>query len=644
MRSPVGRPCASRPVRCILVCAAILGCMLNGCVSFSTPELLMELDAGTPYPPEWESYGAFYEVDELFFEATFLDGGALIQSPVTRIIVNKQIRILTRDGMAHATVPVTRYGDSLYSFSCTLVDSNGRTTELDLEAMKREYQKNGAVVFPRAVAPCLLKVYIEFRAYSPLPWLEHWFSSGIPIRKARLTLSALDNFSYAWKGYGGVGEPEIHRAETGKHTHHVWTLTDVLPPKKLSYQQSFDRTLPRVSLVLNRAFSQEILTTWSDLTSSYRSYALRESFFHSSRYLRHVTDSLSSGSSSAYEAADRVFQWLCTNITVEQTPSQRINPDKCLKEGKADVWEFTVILRNVFEQLGLRSEVLVTRTREKGGFDGDFVTPAVLRTPLVAVTIDSVRYLAFPYRYGARLGDYPLDFFDLQCVSLADNSIRTIPEPLSRKSYIFRTYTVDPADNDLPCRAEIVFKGQVAYMLRGMLFQLDADDRRESLQKLISSYGKSNVIRDYAIDSLEQPGSALPMSLTFASPGRVVSRKGQRHIPLSQLFDTQFESYDTTRKELFCSRHPLFLSTTVHIPQHEVRVGTVSIPCAPVTNELFAVTCHEQRNRDEVVFNRSVDIFRAELSGRHMKEIYEDIRMLNATEQAFCIVHNRGAP
>ncbi|MBD3319924.1 MAG: hypothetical protein GF350_02395 [Chitinivibrionales bacterium] len=611
---------------------------LFACAPFSEPRLLLDMERIDDDRAEWKKYGAYYRIDELFVEASYFDAAGYVSGPVNRYIVNKQLRILTTEGTQYASVPVRRYGWDIEEFHCALFDSSGRKRPLNSSKIRDEYMKSGIVVFPTVSVGSLLCIYIEFESNAAIPFFEHWFSCDIPVETGRFTFSHLDKFEYDFKCYGGLQKGKIRPAETGEHTWHIWTVDDILPRARIDYQAPYDVTEPRMSAALRYAFERPVISDWTDLTDGYEDHVLGKSYFNSTRALREVVDSIAEKNAFMYEKADAVLAWAQENISYEWSGLESIDPDEVLAKGKGNVWELAVVMREMYEHLGLETDVVITRSREYGGFDEHFVTPSVLAVPLVTVTIDEAEFVAFPFRQGGTLGEYPLEFFDLKCLSLETNKPRLLPGPVSRKSYFNYSFIIDLAKEPPHHTLEIGFKGYSAYYMRTLLLPLQPDKIKEAFQKTLANFGTSNRLIEFDLVDLDKRGEGFFANITFDNPMQSISRKGQKRIGMSHLFRSYFASYDTSRSSPFYSSHESMSTESVRILKPPGSTVECSFPCRECENDLFSLTCTTNESSLEMSFSRLIDIKKHELEPQEMKEIYDDIVSLNKIEEANVIV------
>jgi hypothetical protein len=606
--------------------------LLTGCSPFSKPDLLLGPVPSSAPPPDADKYGAYLDVDETFVEVSFLDAAGYYQTPKTKYIVNKQMRILSKEGTRYASIRVPRFGQDPSIFRLTLIDADGRFVPLDTAALRRSYSEKGTIVFSNATPGSWLAVYVEYETNEALTAFEYSFSTDLPVKKCRFTFSSFDKYYYETKSYGNVPPSVEKEAATGRHTYKTWTIANMDPPPRLDYGAPFDIAEPRISIVMRSAFSRSVFQTWDELAEKYQQFGLKKSFFGSGSKLRKLADSLTAGKGDARTKANSLLSWVQDNLSLDATASmESIDPDKVLETRSGSLWEITVVLKEMFEHCGIATDILVTRARDFGGFDPSFVTPRALMVPLVVAKIGTEEFLANPFSRGALLGEYPLGFFDLHGLSIATKSTCPLPKPLSRQSlaeYSFYVNMVDGGDEP-PETLDITYKGYLAYSYRVHLLSLTEEKRTEFFQKMLGRIGTPNALDSCAISGLATAGEPLQARLVFHSPGQVVSRGGKKILLLSHLFDKSFEEYDTSRTATFFFRNDYFSTETVRIHAAPGKKTVPSFVCDSISNKLFESRCSLKQNEGEVLFNRTFKAMRGEFTPREMRAIYPDIVRLN---------------
>lgn len=615
-----------------------------GCMPFSKPELLIDTYQPTEVRTDWEKYGAYYEIDELFVEASYQSAYLPLvgsySSPMSRILISKRIRILTKEGTDYATVPVPSYGGNLIKvFNLKLFDPEGNKKPLNITSLKAEYQKDGLIIFPNVTPGCVLDIYIEFSSSKPIISFERWFSRIIPVQEAKFTFSRIEKFEYEFKEYGKLPVGQSRTAPTNPDlTYTVWSRKNILPRSKVDYQGTYDKTEPRVAVAMRYGFDKAIYEGWDDITSKFRDELIHERYTILENDIKVIVDTLSEGISSKYEKADRILAWVQDNISFRDDDYSDFEPDDVIKDGKGTSWEMSVACKEMFDVLGLETDIVLTRSHSRGGFDETFVTPYSTSVPLVTVTIDKVNYCAYPYRRGGKLGEYPQDYFNLKGVSLKTQRVIQLPPSVSEKSYSEYSYVIDLTDESLLHKLDMVFEGYLAYRLRSLFLSAQNKDLKEGFQKILTSYDKSNALEDCEVFNLNARGKPLKAKLTFVNSNQVIERKGVKRVSLKHLFDDYFSSLDTNRISPFTYKNDLSVHESIIIKKPEGKEVKVTMCSEPINNKLFSVTWSNIDNPKFYKFIRDIKINKCDIAANEINEYYREIVKLNQIKDSYLLI------
>jgi len=214
---------------------------------------------------------------------------------MAKYIVNKKLKILTREGVEYATIHVPFYTDMTPTMRLTETDSSGKAVKLDTSGIAAEYRKTGKLSFPGVTAGCLLEVYMEFHSMKPITVFEHWFSGPVPVAHGRLTLSHLASYNFDVAQYGAVRpfDPPAAKEAGDELIHRTWDVREIFPRSRLDFQEDIDATEPRVSVILRSFQGQPVIADWQKLSEKYEEVALKPSFFQSTRKLEKKVAELS---------------------------------------------------------------------------------------------------------------------------------------------------------------------------------------------------------------------------------------------------------------------------------------------------------------------------------------------------------------
>lgn len=608
-----------------------------GCTPFSKPLLLEDEVDEIQIQESWKKYGAYYEVNELFVESSYLEA-ADFSSMASQFIINRKLRILTTEGLQYATIDIPVYGMSTDMFNITLRDSAGLLIPIPLDSIKREYMQKEKIIIPKATVGSTISIQISFKNYLSLTQFEHYIYSPIPIQKAKFTFSVYKKFTFDYKTYGKVPDVEIGNP-TQKHTYYSWTLHNILPQAELSNQRNIDENIPRISLIMRSAFGRDIVTTWKKQAENYSRFVLKESIFSSSKSIQKLTDSITKGHTKQIDKANIILRWVQDNISLLYGGISAINIDNILKKRSGTVWEISVLTREMFEHIGLKSDILITRSRNYGGFDKEFITPLVLQSPLISVKIDTTEYVAYPFTRGGVLGEFPYSFWNLYGLSVLSKAPKKIPDPISKITELSYNYTIDLEDTitEPIHTCSLSISGYGAYYERNNLLTESKELQKEKFQNILSSKGKSNALHSYTVLNLDTYGKALEAKIDFKSPGQVINRANKKILKLGDFFETYYDFYDTSRIENYYFDIEYIYHENITVLKKNRKV-TLNLECLNIDNGLFNSSCKFTDTQNLLLIERKITAKTGDFNREAMKKIYPDILELNKIKNSSLVI------
>ena len=625
-------------------CAVLLA--LINCIPYTKVPALSDVPLA-PVKTEWEKYGAYYEYNELFIETTYV-WNPFMSGPQTKYVINKRLRILTTDGAKYASVNVQYYAP-ISVFKLAMKDSLGQQVTLNTAKIRSEYDKTGILLFPKVTAGCQLDINIVFSELQSLSYVEYGFYEEIPVLQGKFTFSYLRNkYQYEIKTYGAASERRENEnpdAVMGKFTQCSWLQQNLLPPSRISYMKSIYETEPRVSVVFRKFYTgdlfqseQEIYTTWEKLAESYSNNLLKTSFFQSSSKLRKKAHELTDGLKSDFDKADAVLKWIQENISYKWSYARAINPDKVFEKREGNMGEQTFLLREMFREINVFKDIIVTRARNRGGFDPDFVTPVSLSIPLLIAEIGGKSYIAYPFYRGAKLGEYPSTFFGVKGLSVERKEIAALPEPFSRQWNGTFSYELGLGQDSTAQKLKVTFVDYWAYDVRTDLVAVDKENTKEIFQKMLTNLGLSNALKSCIVQHLDDRGSPLTVEIEFESQGQMIKRKDQKIMKLDHLFGSYFSFYDSSRTSSLTVDLNQVIMEEITIPKKSGISFETHIKCDPISNPLFSVSCQTRETDAEYYFSRTITIKKTEISAEEMRRLYPDIARLKQIEESYLVI------
>ena len=632
---------------CLCLCGAFL---LSNCINYTvatdiqTLRLLRDKYPTLNVRNDWESYGAYYEIDELFIEAPyeqFIDPfitGTSYSTAVRKYVVSNRIRILTQEGVRFGTVRIPRYNGSIAVFKPRMFDEKGNQRSLNRDAMEAEFRKTAVVVFPNVTPGCVLETYIVINSPTPLSAYEYWFSRAIPVYKAKFTFSFPDKFEYAFKEYGHCPPALSARSPDNDHfSQRTWSIEDVLPNGRGNYLPKADVTEDRVALSMKYAFNHPVYSSWSTLADNINRHYFETAF--SPDIINSTVDSLVRGLPSRFEKADKIVSWVQDNISLAKEETNRpFNPAGGFQKRQASVWEKATICNKMLSIAGITSELLLTRPHPLGGFDESFVTPVSLHIPLVMVTINDTSRLAFPYSRGYALGEYPETYFGLKGVLLNTERVCALPEPNLDQSNCNYNFALEYSHDTLFNTLDLEYTGPIASKLRSRMLLQQSSEIKEGFQHMITLFDHSNKLSKCLVFNLNDRGAALRAKITFFNQDQITVRKGVTHIGLSHLFYAYADQPDSTASTPFNFDGKMTIRETVLFKKNTGAATTLNLSCAPINNPLFSSYCISSETPEYSKMCRTITVHRNVISPEQTASFSEEIKALLRIKESSILI------
>lgn len=610
---------------------------------FTRPVLLCGDDTSSCQAVEkrFKDYDAYLICDELYIEASY---SKLYSSACNKVIYNKKLKILTEKGKEYGMFTIPLLASVPKEFNVELKDSSGKNIPLNVEQLRLEYLRKGVIVVPKVTVGCEISVYVEFNAWFILPYYEFRFTRKIPSALISFTFSEYDPLQYDFKTYNLSIAPEVKTvsAEGGVdvYRYHTYRMKNVFPQSDLAYQPSTDKIEPRVSVVLRNAFDRSIITNWYELATNFEKTYFKVCYENRHSVVEELSRMIKDGTETEFDAADSALRFVQKFSIREDAGEQRCIPDDILHSRGGSVWEITALLRMMYHQIGLTTDVVVTRAQDFGGFDTEYVNPLSLKIPLLIVTINDTDYVAFPFRRGGKLGEYPAHLQSLEGLSLTQKKTVTLPPSTAGCSRSALRFLLNPDKDTSEQKAVFSLYGTIAYETRMVLQGLKEDKRDEFIQRWLTSLGTSNALRTCSIEGIALPGEPLHLHCTFLNMNQMISRGRSSQISFSNLFEWYLGQYDTSRVEDVVIQRRFIDTVEIEMPIGGMRVQPF-INCEPTDNELFSVDCKQNNRGDTLRFRRIVHVKQATLDSSQMRNIYPELRNLNDIRESGVIIHRR---
>jgi hypothetical protein len=585
---------------------------------------------------KWERYGAYYELDEVVF-TIYQKSRYSYTWPATSIKINKKIKILNKKGIRYGSIRTREITGDLASFILKLSDSTGKEISFDKDDVKKEFKKNNIIVFPKVTAGCVIEVNIRYNFDGYYFGFEHWMSNEeIPVLNSRFTFKYNTRlYDYSYKSYGKMDPPVISFHRSKKKPHITWTRYNVLPRNQLDFRNFIDVEEPRVSIAARKVGSYTNLQNWENHSKKYEKILLKTSLFKSTRRLKRSVDDILGNNESKYEQADALLHWIQKNISLIDSKYGKINPDKVIKEGRGNAWDIATVLKEVFSYAGFEPDVIISRSKNYGGFDPEFPSFANLWQPLVKIELEGKLYLAYPYSTAYKLGEYPSGFFGMKGLSISSKDVSPLPSSGLNESVTEYKTTIDVNNGEANITNENIYHGYAAINLRDLFFNNKECKPKDHFDTLLTEIDPENKIEEFKITDLDKRGKPLIVKIDYMNGSLAFRRKDKTQYRFTPIFPEYFNSYDTSRVSTFQTRHPQKIVHEVIFLNSEKTKLSHEFTCKEIDNNLFSTNCNIKTNTINLVLERIIDIKKASLSSVEMKKIYPDILELNRILESY---------
>lgn len=607
--------------------------LFSGCVAHPPPDLSLNSTEPPDLEQQWSKYNAVYEYDQLTVNQTFND---LNYNMETNFVIDKKIRILNQEGLKYGTIEIPMLGEQITSFSVKLLDQMNKEVSIDLEEIKKYYIDNSKIVVPKVKIGSKIVIRIGFSSPRPLHSHEYYFKREIPVLLGRLIFQYSSDYIFRTKEYGGAPKPTSYNS-TDKIF--VWKQSPILPYNRLENKWTIDN-LPRVALSLKGYYGEYVYQSgsWSEMAIAYKKYFIPKTLLQNTSQIKKIIQKITSKSSSTRDKAEKILDYVQQNISFHDTDNELINLAEVLEKRQADRYEMTVLLHEMYKIAGIKSKIVATRSKNRGGFDPDFATYRVLNWPLVLVEIEGKKEIAFPFSKNRKLGEFPFTYFDLQALDINSGKICNLPHPkysqLSNESKI----SYDIASPNKPLNWSLLYDDYYSSYKKAVLDDKSQKDRKKNIQQdLEGNYDVENKVKDVSITGLNDKNKNLKIKMKVENQNIVIPRKKENYYSLAPLFKTFFTNYDSSSTLDFEYGIDHKYIDNITLKNINQRKTNVSFACDEIHNLLFSSSCFIEKKANKTILKRVVKINKSRISHLQMKKLVPDIQKLNRIKESYIV-------
>lgn len=604
-----------------------------GCSYRTTPQLIQSEKKLSNYK-HFEKYGAVFLYNERFIEQTYsntMNQLNLIQYE----ILNQKIKILTKEGLQYATLslPVLGRGDRL---TVTLRDSLGQVVAVDNKKLIAQAKETGKVAVPQVEVGSTIEVHLKREYRSPFTHFEVWFNEDIPVLHSKFTFSYHDDYGYNIKEYGSVGSKVVTPNDKyPRVSYRTWEKFNVMPASE-SKTVSWDNSkVPRIGISISGFKYTTTSKSWAEYAEGYEKVLFKEEFFSSEDQLRGVVDSLSQIYKDK-ELASEILKFVQSNITLKNKPLGELDLDEILEEKSASIWEMAAVLSKMFQFAALSTEVVVTRPKNSGGFDSSFEAPYQLAVPLVTVEVEGDSYLCFPFMPGARLGEYPIWFNNLEGLYL-NGAIDPLPKNVIQKDQAILSQSLDLDDLESPIQWDLTFKGYRGLFYRNYFLSNSKEDNIEKIQEWVGDVDKRNSLSGsfkYNKKSLQEND----FNLKFATKNEdfIIERKGQVMVSFGKFFKTYYDHLSEDNEKSIEEVTPDVWSEEMLLKNYQSGDELV-FHCSDMDNFFIEVKCTQEEIEGALKLKRVITFKKGLYEPSKFKRIQNFTQDLNKIKESYLV-------
>lgn len=615
----------------------ILPILLTGCLTTATPDLTLKYTEAPNLEEQWKNYNAVYEYDQLSIHQTF---NYSRQSYDMTAVADQRIRILNQEGLKYGTTKVSKVGEQVTSFSVKLFDHNDKEVSIDLDKIKKQYNKNEMIVVPNVTVGSKIVIRIGFQSTRPMVYSEYYFQRSIPVIYGRLIFRNNPDYSYRFKEYGGAPKPVNYKASD---IIQIWEQSNILPVDDHEDYWTIDN-LSRVAIFMKGYYGEYFYqsNSWKELAQDYKEYFIPKALLQTKGSLKKIVKSITKDTPSPQEKAEKILDYVQNNISYHRSNNELINLSQVLAKKQADEYEMAVLLREMYKIAKIPAKILVTRSKRQGGFDPNFATFNALADLMVMVEIEGKQKIAYPYNKNRKLGEYPFTYFGLQALDIEQEKVCDLPKPkysqrLKKSEVIF-----DLSSPGKPHNWTFTYGKYSSSSKKSNLDDKTPKERNTAIQKMLEKiYDTENKMQSVDITGLDKKGAPLSLNMIVENPSIMISKNKETFYSLAPFFRTFFEDYDLSRTIDY--EYGIDYTYIDHITVKHVDTAneTVDFTCKELNNPLFSVSCTKETHNGQTDLKRAVKIKKTRLSAQQMQQIFPDIQKLNTIKDSY-IVSKKG--
>jgi hypothetical protein len=423
----------------------------------------------------------------------------------------------------------------------------------DLRAEKDDYGgKDYRFIFPNVERGSIIETgyAIEFKVgvVAPPP-LEHTISlqHTIPAERVLFTFACPEWWQFEIKRLSEIGTPQVDISDdpaTRKSLIKV-ARRDVPAVKSERYAPYFkemaDYLQFRVTNLTMGGATWDATGSWDEVGEDFYKAALKK-LENTTPAVQHQTQIVVGNAEKPLDKLRRILEFAGDSIEIDGR-NRDGNPDKVLKDRKADIFDLTALTSAMMKEAGLPNDYLLVHSATDGYCDLNYLSLRQFSFPAVGCKIDTAYYTLFPYMEGLQAGVVPPWLLGQNALGVAKGGVHMVKLPDFQQipSRSEGTYDLTIQEDGLVrVTEELQLTGATAYLMRDSLGTFARAELEEAVKKMLTYTGGTVDLKSFDVLHLDDPYEPLIVrceytldNLVTITPEEVVFQTAGLFSPIS---------------------------------------------------------------------------------------------------------------
>jgi len=467
-----------------------------------------------------------------------------------------------------------------------VITPDGTVSDYGFDDLEKDFDEDGdemwTLVYPNIVKGTIIEEGMEFNSgiYGYAPPLDH----DIPLR-FRIPCQKLE-VSFAYPSWWDIKVKRIgdHRVLDYQMIENLeakknilsYKTTDIPALRREPYSPSFKSVAPYLQfMVTDLKMGKgrlDLPEMWSDLAKRYAEAYLSRSDktkldsrlgkqFFSEPEIKSIGDlvgAITKDIEPGPAQLDTIMGFIRQNVEIKYKGKDG-NCPKMLKDGEGNVYDITLMARNMFREAGYDADFILVHDENDGYFDSDYIGYDQFYQAAVRVQTEEAVYVAFPYEKDFPVTFIPTDYLGQPSLVIKKDTLSSfwqVPDTSVDRNVFSLAYDIEitPAGEVLVTEHHELL-GQFAYMTRPALKNLEGEDLEKTLQDFITYTGGEVDFISHDILNLNDYRQPLILDLKYSVGNLVTVVPGEVLFQTAGLFSPI--SYHKYRLELEERTNPI---------------------------------------------------------------------------------------